>query len=219
MPYYKRRYKKRPYRKRGGLTSMFGRMRVGDVARKAYAGYKYLRGMINSEKFHITTNVAGNVTTTTSVNHLTAVAQGDADPGRSGNSILVRGLSYNYTFTISPSAVASQCRVVVVQDKQQVGDTAPAWTDVFTAATPESLMNVNTLGRFSILYDKVHVLTQTGRQSLTLRGYMKMYSHCRYNGANSTDIQKNGVYLMLVSNEATNVPTIASNWRIFYHDN
>lgn len=198
------------------LMGMYNAYRM---AKTAYRGVRYLKGLVNSEKFHKDTNVAGNVTPTPTVTHLTAIATGDADANRTGNSLLVKGLSCNATLSMPAALLQARLRMVIVRDKQQIGDTAPAFTDIFSSSTPDSLMNVTTLGRFDILYDKVFTLSQGGNPTFSIRKYFKMYSHIRFNGSTSTDIQKNGIYLCLVSDDNTNPPVIASNWRIFYHDN
>jgi len=44
-------------------------------------------------------------------------------------------------------------------------------------------------------------------------------SHAGYNGTSSCDIQKGSIYLLLVSDKATNTPTFAFNTRMMYIDN
>lgn len=221
MPYRKRprNFRRRRRVKRGGLLSRFSNMRVGTVARKAMAGVRYLKSLVNSETFHKDSSVSGAVSTTPSVNHLTAIATGDADASRTGNSILCKRLTYNMSINMNVSSSDTWLRMVLLVDTQQVGDTAPQWTDVFSAATISSLLNVETLGRFTILRDKIYTMSISGRRNLQLKGSIPLKFHTRYNGNNSTDIQKNGVYLMFLSNEATNTPTVTSVWRLHYHDN
>lgn len=43
--------------------------------------------------------------------------------------------------------------------------------------------------------------------------------HIRYNGSASSDIQKGGIYMMVLSNEATNGSSFTYNLRLGYYDN
>lgn len=207
-------------RPRRAITSI-GNVRVGDVATSAWYGVKYLASMINSEKFHKDNTVNQSLSTTPGNQLLANIAQGDGDGARTGNSILVKGISYNGTISIHPSASISQVRLVVVMDKQQIGDTGPGFGDIYDTGTNlvQSLMNPTTLGRFTVLMDKQFYLAQGSRESYTCKGFIPLKNHIRYNGANTTDIQKNGIYLFYLSNEATNTPSLVSTWRLFYHDN
>lgn len=220
MPYYRRRYRGRRYgRKRYNRPRYTTLGSARFLAKKAMRGVRYLKGLVNSEKFHIDTALSTTIANTANITHLTAVAQGDNDPGRTGNSIFVRGISYNFVVSINASATVTWFRWVLIMDTQQIGDSTPGFTTVFETETVTSLMNKLTLGRFRILCDKVYTMSVNGRQNIVKRGYFNLKHHVRYNGTASSDVQKGGIYCMFLSNEATNAPTIVSNFRVFFHDN
>lgn len=221
MPYrrrYKRRYNRRRYNRRPRYTTMGA---AGFLAKKAIRGVRYLKGLVNAEKYHLDTVVSGAISTTPSVTHLTAIATGDGDGARTGNSILMRGLSFSMTWNMNASATNTWIRMVLVQDTQQIGDTTPAFTDIFDSGSSNiiNLLNKNTLGRFKILRDKVISFSSNSKTDYSKKGFIRFYNHVRYNGTASSDIQKMGLYLLFVSNEATNTPTVSSVWRVFYYDN
>lgn len=193
------------------------------LAFKAARGVRYLRGLVNSEMLHKdTTFSAAAITAAGSNTHLTAVAQGDDISGRTGNSFLLRSLSYRYKIIINPSVTANTTvTVMLVQDTQQVGDTTPAVTDVLQSANTFSLLNASSAGRFKILSRKSIILTPAtgGRPAVEMKGFHKLYSHIRFNGTGTADIQKNGLYVLFISSEATNTPTVDGTFRIGYHDN
>lgn len=222
MPYYRRRYRRGRYMRRRRYKSRYTTLGASRfLAQKALRGVRYLKGLVNAEKYHLDTVVSAAISTTPSITHLTAVANGDGDGARTGNSILLRGLSFSMTWNMNASATNTWIRMVLVQDTQQIGDTAPAFTDVFDSGSSNiiNLLNKNTLGRFKIIRDKVISFSSNSKTDYQKKGFIKFYNHVRYNGTASSDIQKMGLYLMFVSSEATNTPTVSSFWRIFYYDN
>lgn len=224
MAYFRFSRKKigyRPRRRRNlpGRTWMRYGAKAGGLAYRAYKGFRYLRSLINVEHQKIDFNLgATGVTTTPVVTQMTAVAVGDSEGSRTGNSILCKYLYQKLTVRLNASANYSRLRYVVVRDKQQVGDTAPSWTDVYESTSTTSLLNKNTVGRFDILYDRCFDLDANNPQYLVDK-YIRLNSHARYNGTASTDIQKGGIWVMYVSDELTNNPTLSYNNRLMYIDN
>lgn len=219
--YWKRRQNTQLGRVARKATRTIRNPSVANMARTAWSGVKYIRTLINSEvmKFDQGPGSTSISTTPQNLYDLTAIAQGDGIAQRTGQSILNNGFYINLAFTKHASATFSFIRVVLVQDRQQISDTAPTYSDVFESNSTYAKVNPNTMGRFKIWYDK-RVLLSTQRDFKQINIYRKFKGiHTRYNGTASSDIQKNGFYLMLVSSEATNTPTVVSASRTYYHDN
>lgn len=214
--------RKRTYRKR--RTPWYRKKySAAQLAIKAVRGVRYLKGLVNSEMLHKdTTYSTSSISGAGSVVHLTNIAQGDDYNGRTGNSILLRSLSYRYKLEIN-SSVTSNTTItcLIFQDTQQVADSTPSVTDVLAAATTHSLLSLSSPGRFKIISRKSYTLTPAsgGRPALEYKGFHKLYSHVKYNAGASTDVQKNGLYVLFISSEATNYPTVSGTFRIGYHDN
>lgn len=206
-------------KKRSRATPWYNRKySPGDVAYKAWNMAKYLKGLINVEHQKVDTSIATTSGTTPAVVQLNAIAVGDAEGSRTGNSILQKYVYMKVTTKLNVSSNYSRLRLVLVQDKQQVGDTSPSYTDVYESASPMALINKLTVGRYSILYDRTFNLDANNAQLLQDK-YIPINNHARYNGTASTDIQKNGLYLMYISDDNTNQPTISVNARLCYIDN
>jgi len=231
MPGYKKsrfrknRSSRRSYR-RGGGSSTWARWYQKGITPKesleyAVQGVKYLSGLVNSEMFKLDTAFSAAALTTGAVSHVTAVQQGDGDSQRTGNSIFVR--SYNLKGSIVHNAAGSNTqfvRVSVVQDKQQIGDTVPAYTDVYESASPYAHLNSNTVGRFKILYSRTYIVNNNDKTSCLLNINIPMRHHVRYNGTAGSDIQKGGLYICTSVDEPTaNMPTWSGEMRLSYHDN
>lgn len=224
MPKYVRKNNRRPkktnYPYKGDMftRAMRHKMSLNEVAHNAWAGVKYLKSIVNVEhqKIDFTVNTAAS--TTPVVTHITAVAVGDAEGSRTGNSLLAKYLYLKSNCQLNTSANFDRVRIVVVRDKQQIADTAPAMTDVYESGTTQSLINKLTVGRFDILYDRLLVL-DAQNPSYAWDKYIRLNSHVRYNGTASTDQQKGAIYVMYVGTQATNTAAFAFNARLMYVDN
>jgi len=224
MAYNRRTYRRRGnYRRRrmGGTTPWYSKKySVGDIASSAWKGVKYLKTLVNSEKHKNDVGPASiNVDTTGTVVHLTAIAQGDGSNQRTGNSILLSGCSVKLQIALHASATVSALRVILFQDKQQVADGTPAISDVLNSVSTMAHLNANNIGRFNILMDKMVMLGVGSNTTKVIQEYFKIQKHVRYNGTATTDIQKNGLYIMFLSTEPTNVVLVSYGIRVSWHDN
>ena len=190
------------------------------LAKKAYSGVKYIRGLVNSEMFDVVTT--GNnyaITNTGGVVHLSNIAQDDGSTGRTGNSILAKSLFYRFVMKCHASATVSTVRVIFLWDTQQVADTSPAVSSILQSTDPLSALSLSVEGRFTIIKDYTFTLDNITKKSFAIKNFCSLNKHIRFNGSTGSDIQKNGLYLMCISDEATNTPTISYNCKLSYHDN
>lgn len=188
-----------------------------NVALLAYRGVKGLRALINSEEFILDTNVGQTtVANTAYIYNLNAIAQGDGQSQRTGNSLLMSRL-YEQEHFYTPTTDDVVIREITFIDKQQVGSTAPAVTDLLESSSPTALRNKLTIGRFQILSDKLTAVdTKSSKINRVVRRSRKLQKHAIYNGTNSTNIQKNGVYKLII---ASGVVSYNHYYRLYYHDN
>lgn len=216
--YWQARRKKQLGRFGGKIAKSVAQPSVASVARAAWSGVKYLRTLVNSELHKLDGSGSTTISTTPTVMTFHEIAQGDTDSARTGLSILHKGFYTQLIFTKHASATFTQVRVAIVQDRQQIADTAPAYTDVFRSSGILAKVNNNNPGRFKILYDKIFVLS-TQHDYQQIKVFRKMSFHARYNGTAASDISKNGIYAFIVSSEATNTPTVTYDNRVYWHDN
>lgn len=189
------------------------------LAQLAWAGVKKLKQLVNSEKYKFDVSISiTSQTGTANITLLNAIPVGDTESTRTGNSILQKHLYLKSAFALPSSEFYSRSRMVVVQDNQQIGDTAPSFTDVYESASTIALLNKSTVGRFSILYDK-QVVLDSNRPLQVWDKYITLNNHARFNGTGASDIQKNGLYLMTLSSSSPTGPSIDVKSRIAYHDN
>jgi len=167
------------------------------------------------------------------VDHITQIAQGDGQNQRTGNLITVRKLdigikidrSTAYTFT----AGNAKFRWAVVVDKEQVTDTSPVALSAFEypSAPHTDLPQVLNNERFRYLYvSPCYDLAQMAITSLTaipqIPAHVKFHWEGEvkvgYNGSLGSDIEKNGIYVVYMTEGTANELDTTGYVRVQYTD-
>ena len=169
-------------------------------------------------------DVDSSTSTSGNVILFNGIGQGDTDQTRDGSSILMKKWLLRGNITTNASATSTRVRLILFIDTQQIGDTAPAQADILDPDLNQLVapLNNNTVGRFTILADRTYSINQLVASQAVSREYkffFNMNKHARYNGTTGADIQKNGLYMLVVHDQATNVPTIAYSARLTFTDN
>ena len=185
-----------------------------ELATKAWRATKYIKGLVNSEMYHLQTSGTSSVNNTGTIIHLSALAQGDGPDARTGNSILLRNIFLRLGITQHASATSTYYRIILFHDKQQVSDTPPTVSQLLESSSTLSPLEQDSFGRFKIIQNWFFTTDNTKATTRVIEKYYKVYKHLRYNGTAATDIQKNGLYLMLLSDQPTNTPTIVTGKQI-----
>lgn len=162
--------------------------------------------------------------------YLTTIAQGSNEGERIGRMVkpvaFVARLKI-YQPTVNGQANNSAWTIFLVQDTQQVGDTPAAVSeiisDVGTVRAPMGLININNKGRFKILKRWQGILNATTEGSAKyLNIYYRFHKdfNMRYNGTAATDIEANGVMLVLLSDKsgASDACYVTGVMRLWYTD-
>lgn len=149
----------------------------------------------------------------------------DADE-RVGHEVRVRGVQVRGSlFSTAGAGVGHIIRMTVIQDTQQVGDTAPAISAVFSdSGNIGSLLSYNTQSkgkRFRVLADKTMTVVQDASNAeRTLKWFKKMNSRVMFNGGLGSDLQRGGLFLRIWSNAAAASTLVFADLfvRVFYTD-
>jgi len=138
--------------------------------------------------------------------YLTQVAQGDSENERIGRHITPDYLAaklYIRTVQTNSTTARRPWSVLLIQDKQQVGDSyatvTEILTDIGTENAPMGLIKDANRGRFKVLrrWEGVVDFYNTG---VYLNIYHKFNGFVtKYNGATSGDIESNGLMLVFLS--------------------
>ena len=107
---------------------------VTHLAKKAWSGFNYVRGLLNVEKKFIDFSVSGTAAAAGAVTLLTGLAAGDTNTTRDGNQIRYKYMNVKYQInTNTISTVNRLLRIVIFMDSQNQS-ALPAVTDVLEAA-------------------------------------------------------------------------------------
>ncbi len=160
------------------------------------------------------------VANTGTVTYMSTITQGDGRTERTGVSVKVIKQYATVTMTQHASALETFVRVMFIIDKIPK-QALPAVTDILQDADVNSFINIDAAPRFRILYDKVSSLSSSGSTAKVLKFYSPKVFHLRYDAAGGAvaDAVLNPMFMLVISNEATNTPTVNVQHRMRYVDN
>lgn len=168
-------------------------------------------------KTHTVTDT-DNMSIAGTVINLTSIGQGDTNVLRSGNNVRIKMIKMNcYVFKNAGNSQA-RLRFILIRDKQQQADIVPAVLSVLTTASVVSHLNPNTRGRFEVLWDRMFALDSTVT-SRTFRRTIFTKFITQWNGPNGADIQRNGLFFILLGEDNALPTQILHNTRLEYYDN
>ena len=223
MAYQKRTYRKKTYKRKTNTAWYDKKYSTAQIAKKALDGVKYIKGLVNSEMLHFDSQGfvnQSNVPPLGIVSSIMLLAEGDDVFNRTGNSILLKSVHIKNRLTWNVVTPGTVFKYWVVQDNQQISDTAPAFSTIFNGRDVLSMMNRDFLGRFKILKTGEYKQDTTFPQ-IQFDIYLPLQQHVKFNGPLSTDIQKGGLYFVTSSSAgvANQQPFLLSDLRVSYHDN
>lgn len=216
---------RRQYRRKKNFRKKSASSRYGgylSTASKALAVAYGVKKLINVErKFLVTTGSLNPVGATPTISCLSLIPQGDTASSRDGNKCKCISLHMQSTIFINSSAATTAVRVMLVCDKNSQG-AFPAITDILQSNSYlSSYNNVNCPYRFRIIMDKRVTLSDNGKELQNLDRYIKQQKHMTFQGTGSTiaDTADGVYYIVTLTNESVNSPTIVFNNRLTFVDN
>lgn len=213
MPYARKKVfkrKRRTYRKRKTVVGL---------AKSAYRMAKSIKR--SQEKKYANLTYTSPLSTTFNYWGLHEIAQGDTASTRDGDMITIKSIRMRLCFDISGNNPSGcEVRAVLVQDTQQIADTAPSATDIFLTNDWNSTYNYPTAQkRFKVLWDRtincdpkaIAYSSVSGNYNLDTQVFIDKWIFPRtkniyFNGVNTTDVQRNGLFLFMAkSNGSTTI--------------
>lgn len=228
MPFKRRGFKRpirrnRRARKRPNIIQQrrpnLGNMSVAQLAAYAAKGVSMMKGIINSELKRYDAVFNLNPGQVASVNVLTATAQGDDADNRDGNSILGKYLSFRMDGVMNTNATETVIRIMVFVDTQNQGALPSASEVLQSPSNTLSPLNIDNTQRFTILLDKYILLSDNGDRVIVRKFYVPLNFHLRYTGSAASTYNKNNIFMLTQSDEATNTPVVNIYSRLAFYDN
>lgn len=233
MPGYRKRYGNRPrgrYAKRQPRWKQIMKLgkdlfpSIRGPLGYAIKGVNLMKNLINTEVKYIDTTVqnGATVTTTSNATPITAVAQGSSDITRNGNSILIKYIVVRWQVFVNATAGDNTLRMIVFIDKDNAKGTAPTNAELFSQNGALGFTNINNTDRFAILRDVQIDVNATGDKMKSGHFYHDCSRlHVKYDGTDATQgsCAENHIYVLFVSDQATNGPTVNCISRVGFYDN
>lgn len=194
------------------------------MAKRTATGLNEIRKLINvEEKILQVSRTATACTPTGALESISTVAQGVNFTERIGNSIKMQNIEVRGRIFINASATRSIVRIILVRDLDGYGST-PNVGDIMesTGAAVDCLAPHDFLNRkrFSFLYDELLTINNTGDSSTVFEISIPHEGHILYLGATAAAASngKGSLYMLFISDEATNSPTYSFYSRIVFTD-
>ncbi len=135
---------------------------------------------------------------------ITNIVQGDGQSERVGLKMMTKNVSVRMRVDAIVNADDSTLfRILLVQDRRQEGGVIPTIVDVLEQTAIDGHLNLGELGRFKVLYDRVHYISEVGtggpKNLVFIHINVPIRVPVRYLGPLVTDIAKNGIYLMALT--------------------
>ncbi len=197
----------------------------GDYRTKAFALFlakKAIRGL-NKLKPEWKTNDTGltqaSLTTSGTINLIPGIAQGVLSSQRVGKKCTLVKMNATFHCVMASSATTdtAMIRCIIYRDKQQGVDAKMTPTLLLETVHPMSQLNTFRIKRTGIIYDKLFMIREN-RKGLVWRFSKKMNIAQIYNGALGSDIDKNGIFILLIADQGTDLPVFSYNIRFYYTD-
>lgn len=159
------------------------------------------------------------------VQYITGIAQGTDYNQRTGNSIKVRSIRMEYLLSANATAGRNVTRVILLRDLMNQG-AGITETDVLQDTSSQtswlvSPYKVNNADRFEVYYDEVITNVYAGENSIVhKRLAFGVDDHVLYTGTGTTTASawQGCFFLIVLTNEFTNVPALTLTYEIDYVD-
>ncbi len=158
--------------------------------------------------------------TTGDIRSLALIAQGDLFNTRDGDHISPFRLKVNLQWLGVAAATGEVYRTIIFRDRRQVTSTVPAVLDVLVDGHPLSMIRASTRTRWKILLDQTFTRpSDTGSfQSFVTKADLRLTMVMGFQGAAATSINKNGLFMLNISNRGAQEPDVFFRSRLLYND-
>lgn len=194
----------------------FRRRTAGSIAKLSRRVNALARASAPEAKFKDVNSSSVAVSSTATITLLNGMAPGDSAITREGQTITMLYSWFQFDMIVNSSATATVCRFLIVYDMQANG-AAFAASDLFVSATNlNSPFLIGYNQRFRVIWDRRYQLSTVGSNYQVIKKIFKKMNHkTQYNGGTAgtvADIATGSLYLVLISDEPTNTPTLS-----YYH--
>lgn len=188
------------------------------IAKRALRATRKLQGEL---KYH-DINVIGSAghSLSAQIIGLSNIGQGDGINERTGNKILWKSFSIRWCAFINDNLTVQLVRVMVVLDKQPNGNQFTLVSLLNDQTEPTSYLSRSTQGRYSVLYNKITTLTNTGSNKEIYHAFHKSINVAStYLGTGGVVPNKNSLSIVLMAENNVDLTDFNGKCRLRYVDN
>lgn len=205
---------KRFVKKHGTYRNFRRGMRIArDVA--------WLKSMVNIERKYADYTFSAAITSTENFQLINGLTTGTSASTRNGQSVKLASVFVRMYITQAAAATTTQVRIFLLRDKQANAAIATSGGLLADNTNILSPLNISNGKRFKVYWDKLYRL-DTNKLNLEVKKYKRLRFHIEYNTGTAgtiADITTNSLYLMMVSDQDINSPTVQFWARIRFIDN
>lgn len=152
-----------------------------------------------------------------SLNH---VGQGDTPILRNGNSVLNKSITFKYYMTPHASATDTFVRMVLIYDKYP-NSTLATIAEIFSEARITGHLKLTAGQRFHVFKEFLVSVNSSSSENTIGKFYKEIDWHTKYDDTDATQngIMSGQILLFMISNQATNTPSVHYSSRIRFLDN
>ena len=219
MP-YKRNYRRKRYYKR--KPQGYSRYMTWQNAHRALVLAKHLKTLVNVEKKVVDITESGSTfsSSTAHVGNLNICAQGDTDLTRDGAQMKMIRTAIRGELLMNGSASGTIARIIICIKKDTSGSAPSNFGSLLTSNSTRAFYDRNRIYNFKILFDKTYSLS-SDKPNVAFRFAKKLQNVVRFDDVNAdvASIARNGLFILALSDQATNTPTIKYHNRVTFVDN
>ncbi len=209
-------------RKFNSYGPRYGEFTYGNVLDKVVRDVSRLSGLINTEFKTVDNSSSTTVIDTGLVILLNATVVGDDFDNRDGRQIRFKSVQYAINVIQHPTAVSTITRIMIVLDKQPNGVLMVIADLLTSGGNTLDFRNLNNRKRFVIVSDVIVTQSDTANTTDYRSLYKQMDFKTVYDDSNAgsiADIETNALFMILLSSEAANGPTVQVETRCRFIDN
>ncbi len=193
----------------------------GKGAAILYRDVKYLKSVVNVESKVIDDTTSSTANTAGVITNISLIAEGSDYNERNGRRIKLQSLQIRGQLTQHASATNTSLRVIIFKTRNNQS-AEPAVLDVLQFASENSMLNASdNQGSFTVVSDRTVHMSNVNSTNYGYNMYHKIQTHIDFSGSAATEasIGRGALYALLISNEASNTPTVNFHSRIRFVDN
>lgn len=208
MPYVARRRTTKRYRKRYNRRGTSLAKKAYRLAKKAYK--------LPELKWNQLTATPASANGTGSITSLSDTTPGTGNNGRIGSSIKPTSLKYRMAIKLNASATDTLLRMIIFR---WISESPTGPSDILESPIGiTSFKDDDERYQSQILKDVTFRLSTAEKPEMFIKGSVKLYSKLIAYADSATVSNKGGIYVLFVSDENTNTPSIAWQSRLYYRD-